>query len=66
MAIEIEINRLTKLYHKHGLSFGLHLEPPEEMKIILTKKFCSTYIFTFKKRKVDSFFLCTDLIIYFF
>ena len=56
MDIEIEKNRLRKLYHKHGLSFGLHLEPPEEMKIISTKKFCSTYIFTFKKRKVDSFF----------
>ena len=36
----------TNLYHKHGLSFDLHLEPRMETKIISIKKnHFQTYIF---------------------
>ena len=50
-------NSLTNLYHKHGLLFKWNLDPLMETKIILTKKnYFSMFIFTFKKRNIDSFF----------
>ena len=57
MDIEREKYRLTKLYRKHGLSFGLHLKPPEEMKIISTKKFFFLPIFLrLRKERLIVFF----------
>lgn len=62
MDFKNEKNVLINLYYKHGLSYDLkygqpNWELPEETKIILTKPtYCSTYIFSFKKKKTDSFF----------
>ena len=50
------------LYRKHGLGFDLkygqpNLELLEETKIISIKlTYFPTYVFAFKKKKIDSFF----------
>ena len=60
--IKKERNRFLHLYYKHGLSYHLWYgqqiwELPEEKWIISTKStYFSTYIFSFRKQKVDSFF----------
>ena len=60
--IKKERNRLLHLYYKHGSSYNLcygqlNWELPEEKRIISTKPvYFSTYIFSFRKRKVDFFF----------
>ena len=57
--IKISIKKkkhLTKLYHKHGLSW-IAFDPPEVTKIISMKKlYDSTFISNFKKNKPESFF----------
>ena len=57
-----ERNRLLHLYYKYGLSYNLcygqpNWELPREKRIISTKPiYFSMHIFSFKKKKVDSFF----------
>ena len=64
--IKKERNRLLHLYYKHGLSYNLcygqlKWELPKEKRIISTKPiYFSTYIFSLRKRKVDSLLCCID------
>ena len=61
--VKKEKKKLEKLYFKHGLSYELCYglvwwEPSTVTKIIsIDPNYLSTYIFTFGKRPVDSFFL---------
>ena len=53
-----EKNRLLNLCCKHGVSCGGTWEVPPKLTQILSVRpnYTSTFIFTFKKKKTDSFF----------
>ena len=53
-----EKNRLLNLCCKHGVSWGGTWEVPPKLTQILSVRpnYTSTFIFTFKKKKTDSFF----------
>ena len=53
-----EKNRLLNLYCKHGVSWGGTLEVPLKLtqNLAVRPTYTSTFIFTFKKKKTDSFF----------
>ena len=52
-----EKNRLLNLYCKHGVSWGGTLEVPLKLtqNLAVRPTYTSTFIFTFKKKKTDSF-----------
>ena len=66
--LQKEKDHLMILYRKHGLGFDLKYGEPnwellEETKIISIKlTYFSTYVFTFKKKKIDSFFPCINFL----